>query len=64
MSKQKVDLSQYDQAFLLAYELVTAHVEAGNAVTADVASCLAEVTDVIRKFGTPLDALPQPAPHK
>ncbi|SBW07069.1 hypothetical protein KM92DES2_12283 [uncultured Desulfovibrio sp.] len=62
--KSNVDLSSYDQAFLLAYDLVAAHVQAGNAVTADIPTCLAGLTEVIRKFGNPADSRPQPEPHK
>ncbi len=51
--KCTVDLSSYDNAFILAYSLVQSHIEAGNAVTADLATCLAELTEVIRKRGEP-----------
>lgn len=49
--KVSIDLSRYDSSFLLAYQLVSDHINTGNAITADIPQCLAELTEVIRKFG-------------
>lgn len=61
--KVAVDMSQYDQAFILAYDLVASHIQAGNAVTAEIPTCLAELAEVIRKFGGSPDSPPQPEPR-
>lgn len=58
-----IDMSRYDQAFNLAYNLLSEHIKSGSAVTADIPTCLAELTEVIRKYGGSSDSLPQPEPR-
>ncbi len=61
--KVAVDMSRYDQAFILAYDLVASHIQAGNAVTAEIPTCLAELVEVIRKSGGLSGSRPQPEPR-
>lgn len=58
-----VDLSRYDPSFLLAYGLVSDHINSGNATTADIPSCLAELTEIIRKFEGKADSQDEREPR-
>lgn len=61
--KVSVDLSRYDPSFLLAYQLVSDHIHTGNATTADIPQCLAELTEVIRRFGGKADSQTEREPR-
>ncbi|WP_165064477.1 hypothetical protein [Desulfovibrio sp. ZJ200] len=61
--KVSLDLSRYDSAFLLAYQLVADHIHSGNATTADIPNCLAELTEIIRKFGGKPDSRGEQEPR-
>lgn len=64
MSEKKIDLSVYNQDFLLAYDLVSEHVKSGNAQTEHIATTLAELTKVIHEHGRCLNPSPQHEPRK
>ncbi len=49
--KIPVKTDDYDQDFLLAYELLREQVAAGNALTTELAKALGELTRAVRKYG-------------
>lgn len=57
--KYSIEMSRYDQSFILAYDLLTEHIKAGNAVTSDIATCLAELARVIKMHEKETDESPE-----
>lgn len=49
-SSETIDLSNYDHSFVLAYDLLLKHIASGSSTTADLPICLAELTEVFKKY--------------
>ncbi len=54
----------FDPAVIMAYQLLAEHVASGNAVTADLAKALADLTEVFSKHKVLTDSAPAPQPHR
>lgn len=62
--EKPIDLSNYSDAFKLAYSLVQSHIQVGNADTAALPECLAGLIMVIEKASNAAPANHQPELHK
>ena len=62
--ERNVDLSRFDDAFVLAYSLVESHIQAGNADTASLPECLAGLIQVIQSASGAEPGDRQPEHHK
>jgi hypothetical protein len=50
MEKRNIDMTEFDDAFKIAYALINMHIESGAATTADIAGALSELTLTIREL--------------
>ena len=57
-------IKQFEPAVILAYDLLSAHVAAGNAETAALAKALEDLTMVFNKHRAVTSSAPEPQSHK
>lgn len=65
MSEHPSDITKhFDPAVTLAYDLLSAHVAAGNAETAALAKALEDLANVFNKHKVPADSGSEPQSRK